>query len=67
MKCLLGCLLLIPYRRDAFQRELDAIAEWYNKSRPHTRLGGKTPNETYHGFYPANGKLQVQQPSCGSA
>ena len=54
MKCLLGCLLLVPYRRASFQRELDAIAQWYNESRPHTWLGGKTPNEVYNGHYPAN-------------
>jgi hypothetical protein len=28
--------------------------EWYNESRPHTWLGGKTPNEVYHGTFPAN-------------
>jgi hypothetical protein len=56
MKCLLGCLLLVPYRREAFQRELDAIAQWYNGSRCHTRLGGRTPDEVYHGRFPANRK-----------
>ncbi len=49
MKCLLGYLLLVPYRRKWFQRELDTTVEWYNQSRPHTWLGGKTPNETYYG------------------
>jgi hypothetical protein len=60
MKCLVGCLLLVPYRRDAFQRELDLIAEWYNGSRPHTWLGGKTPNEMYHGRYSANRKPRFE-------
>ena len=54
MKCLLLCLPLVPYRRDRFQREIDAIAAWYNGHRPHTWLGGKTPDEVYHGRYPAN-------------
>ena len=54
MKCLLLCLPLVPYRREGFQREIDAIAAWYNGHRPHTWLGGKTPDETYYGTYPAN-------------
>jgi hypothetical protein len=54
LKCLLSCLLLIPYRPDSFQRELHATVHWYNHHRPHTRLGGKTPDEAYHGTYPAN-------------
>jgi hypothetical protein len=52
-KTLLACLLLVPYRRAAFQRELDAIVAWYNGQRPHTWLGGKTPNEVYLGTFPA--------------
>jgi len=54
LKCLLASLLLIPYRRAAFQRQLDAIGHWYNAHRPHTWLGGRTPDETYHGRYPHN-------------
>ncbi len=33
LKCLLSCLLLVPYRREAFQRECDAIVDWYNACR----------------------------------
>ncbi len=54
MKCLLAGLLPVPYRRESFRRELDAIAEWYNSSRPHTWLGGRTPDEAYGGKTPAN-------------
>jgi hypothetical protein len=60
MKCLLSCLLLAPYRRGNFQRELGAIVEWYNRHRPHTRLGGKTPDEMYHGRFPANRKPRFE-------
>ena len=60
MKCLLGCLLLVPYRRDAFQRELTAIVDWYNACRSHTWLGGKTPDEVYHGTHPANRKPRFE-------
>ena len=54
LKCLLSRLLLVPYRRESFQHELDAIAHWYNRHRPHTWLGGKTPDEVYFGHFPAN-------------
>jgi transposase InsO family protein len=54
IKGLLSCLLLLPYRREAFLRELTRITEWYNDSRPHTWLGGKTPNEVYMGHFPAS-------------
>ncbi len=54
IKTLLSRLPLVPYRREAFLRELTQITEWYNQSRPHTRLGGKTPNEVYRGMFPAN-------------
>jgi transposase InsO family protein len=54
MKCVLACLLLVPYRREAFLRELSAVVEWYNQFRPHSWLGGKTPNEVYFGRFPAN-------------
>jgi len=54
IKYLLSCLLLVPYRRDAFQRELTAIADWYNQHRAHTTLGGRTPNEVYHDRFPTN-------------
>jgi len=54
MKILLGCLLLVPYRRDKFRQELSAIVQWYNRHRPHEYLGGKTPDEVYYAQFPAN-------------
>lgn len=54
MKCVLSCLLLVPYRRKAFLREIHAIVQWYNESRPHSWLSGRTPNEAYRGTFPAN-------------
>jgi hypothetical protein len=60
LKCLPGCLLLVPYRRDAFQRELDAIAQWYNGSRCHTWLDGRTPDEVYRSRFPANRKPRYE-------
>ena len=54
LKTLLSRLLLVPYRHDAFLRELNLTVAWYNQSRPHTWLGGRTPNEAYFASFPAN-------------
>ena len=54
MKCILSCLPLVAYRQEAFLRDLTATVEWYNDSRPHSWLRGKTPNEVYYGTFPAN-------------
>jgi len=54
IKCLLSRLPLVPYRREAFQRELTDIVDWHNEHRPHTWLGGRTPNEVYRSTFPAN-------------
>jgi hypothetical protein len=56
----LAVLLVVPYRREAFQRELEAIAQWYNGFRAHTWLGGKTPDEAYRGCYSANRKARFE-------
>ena len=47
IKCLLSGLPYVPYRREAFLKELTASVEWCNQSRPHTWLGGRTPNEVH--------------------
>ena len=56
LKTILGCLLLVPYRRDRFRQELLAIVEWYNRYRPHATFGGQTPDEVYYRRFPANRK-----------
>ena len=66
IKCLLSCLLFVPYRREAFLRELTRIAEWHNEHRPHTWLDGKTPNEVYFGTFPANRRPRFEPRSCWS-
>ncbi len=60
LKYLLSCLLLVPYGRKAMQRELDTITDWYNTARPHTWLGGRTPDEAYYGHYAANRKPRCE-------
>jgi putative transposase len=46
--------IIIPYDEDKFDSELDFIAGWYNESRPHEFLKGKTPNEVYFKMFPKN-------------
>ena len=60
MKCLLSRLLLVPYRHDAFLRELNSVVQWYNQFRSHGWLGGRTPNEVYSGYFPANRKPRFE-------
>jgi putative transposase len=45
--------ILLPLRRQAFHCELALFAKWYNQSRPHSSLNGKTPHEVYHDLLPA--------------
>jgi hypothetical protein len=54
IKCLLAIMPFIPYRREEFVRQILDTVAWYNECRPHTWLGGKTPNEVYYGTFPAN-------------
>jgi transposase InsO family protein len=60
LKQIMGQLQLIPLRRQSFRKELDAILLWYNKHRPHTTLGGKTPHEVYEKRFPGNRKPRVE-------
>ncbi len=46
--------ILLPLGRRGFRRELDLYMTWYNGRRPHTALGGATPDERYFGRRPAN-------------
>jgi transposase InsO family protein len=46
-------IILLPLRSDPFHQELTCFANWYNQSRPHSALHGKTPNEVYHDVLPA--------------
>ncbi len=59
-KQVLRQLPLIPLRRELFRRELILLFEWYNESRPHTGLGGRTPNEAYREQYPANRRPRIE-------
>jgi putative transposase len=47
-------IILVPLRTDAFHLELTYFTHWYNHSRPHSSLNGKTPHEVYHDVLPAS-------------
>lgn len=53
-------LPLVPMNRHAFRRELALFVGWYNESRPHSTLAGRTPNEVYHRRHPANRKPRYE-------
>jgi putative transposase len=38
-------IILPPLRTNAFHQELTFFANWYNHSRPHSSLNGRTPHE----------------------
>jgi len=40
--------------------ELALYIAWYNGHRPLQTLGGRTPNEIYHGVLPANRQLRYE-------
>jgi hypothetical protein len=42
--------------RRAMRRQIG----WYNEHRPHSRLGGKTPNEVYLHRFPANRRPRLE-------
>jgi len=52
--------ILVPMRREAFLRELHLVQDWYNGERPHTTLGGRTPNEVYYHRRPANRRPRIE-------
>jgi len=55
LKLAIAWLTFVPYRREAFMKELLLIRDWYNTYRPHMTLGGRTPEEVYrHDRHPAN-------------
>jgi transposase InsO family protein len=60
MKTELTHRIAIPMGREAFLRELRCYRDWFNEHRPHTTLGGRTPNEVYFKRRPANRRLRVE-------
>ena len=44
--------MLVPYRKQTMQRELQLFFGWYNGLRPHTSLNARTPDEVYFKRFP---------------
>jgi hypothetical protein len=36
------------------------VLDWYNQHRPHSTLGGKTPDEVYFQRFPANRRPRIE-------
>jgi hypothetical protein len=45
---------IVSTRLEAMRTELVIVLDWYNEHRPHSTLGGKTPDEVYFQRFPAN-------------
>lgn len=41
--------VMIPYGVEAMASMVESYRGWYNEHRPHTALGGKTPDEVFYG------------------
>jgi transposase InsO family protein len=52
--------IVVSTNHDTMRREIRYSIEWYNESRPHTALGGQTPNELYNGLRPANRRPRIE-------
>ena len=46
--------LLVSLRSATFRQDLSWFTVWYNQHRPHTTMGGRTPEEVYLPQRPAN-------------
>lgn len=44
----------VPFRQDAFRRDLALFVGWYNAHWAHSSLDGRTPDEVYFAREPAN-------------
>ena len=51
---------LVPIRRQQMCRDLSWLLDWYNRHRPHTTLGGQTPDEVYSQAFPANRRPRLE-------
>jgi hypothetical protein len=46
-------LVLVPFRRAEFVKELNLWSGWYNADRPHEALAARSPDEVYFHRRPA--------------
>ena len=52
--------IMVPLHRHALERELRYFVDWYNQSRPHSGLEGKTPDEMYFALRAANRRPRIE-------
>jgi putative transposase len=52
--------IMVHTRREAMRTELVIVLDWYNQHRPHSTLGGKTPDEVYFQRFPANRRPRLE-------
>ncbi len=57
-------LITVPEEQSQFEQEVMLTIDWYNECRPHTTLGGKTPNEVYFSR-PAAHEQSRREPRSG--
>jgi len=51
---------IVPVRHTAFCASLARIEDWYNEVRPHSSMGGATPDEVFHGRRHANRRRRFE-------
>ena len=56
--------ILLPLRERSLRQHLDQWLIWFNEHRPHTALGGKTPDEAYRRVVPANKRPRWEPRKC---
>jgi transposase InsO family protein len=52
--------IVVPTRRVAMIREMNGLIGWINQHRPHSSLGGKTPDEVYFRRFPAHRRPRIE-------
>jgi hypothetical protein len=56
--------VLVPMGIQAMQSTVRQYIAWYNGHRPHTTLGGRTPDEVFEGRAAANEALRFEPRKC---
>ncbi|MGC9986086.1 MAG: integrase core domain-containing protein, partial [Polyangia bacterium] len=51
---------LVPLHHGALCASLARFDDWYNEVRPHSSVGGATPDEIFHGRRPANRRRRFE-------
>jgi putative transposase len=51
---------IVPLHHSTFCASLARLEDWYNEVRPHSSLGGGTPDEVFHGRRPINRRSRFE-------